>query len=75
MSNKLSKVREITDKTAGITDRGRGKNYPSRQVGEKLCSVDSFTDPILVSVRSFNTHAARHKDKNHFVHNILTNKC
>jgi hypothetical protein len=57
-----------------ITDRGGGRNYPSRQLGEKLCSVDSFPDPTLVSVRSFNIYMARHNDKNNFVHNVLTDK-
>ena len=67
--------REITDKTVVITDRGGGRNYPSRQVGKKICSVNSFPDPTLVSVRNLNTYTAWHNDKNNFVLNVQTNKC
>ena len=50
--------RGITDKTIVKSDRVRGRNYPSRQVGKKICLVDSFPDPTLVSVRNLNTYTA-----------------
>jgi len=70
ISSTLNTERGITDKS----DRGGGKYYPSRQVGKKLCSVDSFPDPTLVSVRNLNMYTTRHNDKNNFVLNVLTNK-
>jgi hypothetical protein len=75
ISSKLSTERGITDKTVVITDRGGGRNEPSRPAGKKLCLVDSFPDPTLVSVRNLNTYTARHKDKNNFALILLTNKC
>ena len=60
--------------TVVITDKGRGGNYPCRQAEKKLCSLNSFPDPTLVSVRNLNTYTARHNDKNNFVLNVLTNK-
>ena len=36
ISSTLSTERGITDKTVVITDRGAGRNYPSRQAGKKL---------------------------------------
>ena len=74
ISSNLNTERGITDKTVVITDRGRGRNYPSRQAGKKLCSVNLFPDPTLVSLRNLNTYIARHNDKNSFVLNVLTNK-
>jgi len=74
ISSKPSTDRGITDKTVVITDRGRGRNYPSRQAEKKLCSVNLFPDPTLVSLRNSNTYTARHNDKNNFVLNVLTNK-
>ena len=58
--------RGITDKTIVINDRVRGRNYPSRQVGKKIYSVNSFRDPTLVSIRNLNTYIARHNDKKQF---------
>jgi len=44
-------------------------------VGNKLCSVNSFSEPTLASVKNLKTFTARHNDKNNFVSNVLKNKC
>jgi hypothetical protein len=75
ISSKLSKEIGITDKTLVITDRGGGRNEPSTQAGKKLCSVDSFPDSTLVSVRNLKTYTVRQNNKNNFVLNVLTHKC
>jgi len=53
ISSELSTERGITDKTVEITDRGRGRNYPSRQAGKKLCSGRFFPWPNISVCKKF----------------------